>query len=723
MTRAQGDRRGAGLRSACGGLLASIAWAGAIDLVALGLVVTLGCASQQKKQAPVVRDLRIEGNQEISGRQIKNKILTAKTGWWPFATKQYFDPVSWEADLRRIVRLYEAHGYYQARIAHEQTIPEAKGVALEVKIDEGEVTRVGTFEVRGLEPLPAADREAALLKMPLKVGAPFEESDWESAKGGIVPRLHNRGYAKATTEGQALVDVKTHLAAVTIVVHPGVRYRFGAIEVKTAPEARVPPVFVWEQTRLAIPEGALYSDAALEEAERRIFGMGVFGSVNVSVGKADDASAVLPVVVTVREAPFRTLRLGAGVVIDQIHEEARLIGDWTHRNFLGGTRKLTIHAEAGWAFLPNIYAVASNSESEPSRNGPVADLGATFEQPRLGGHPSFKQQSSIDLSRTIQETYDNLGGRLAAGVVWQPRARVSIFPAYHLEVDYLNGSPINSAATAPLTLGCQTTTGSCVVVLSYLEEVVTWDHRDKPLEPHNGFYASMSLQEGGGPLQGDFGYFRVLPDLRAYVSFLDDNALTFAARLQVGELWSISGESAVVIRFYGGGANSMRGFSERRLSPLLEAPVPNINPPVTCSGTSSASAGCETVPIGGNGMFTGSFEARYSVLENVRVASFVDVGQVTSGLFGFGDLPGVQWAVGLGVRYLTPIGPLRLDLARRLPFGTLPALYTINPATGAINQPQPYAVDESCFGLFASHPNTPVTDGACTLQISIGEAF
>ena len=679
-----------------------------------GSGAVVGCASQQKKQAPVVRDLRIEGNQEISSRQIKNKILTAKTGWWPFATKQYFDPVSWEADLRRIVRLYETRGYYQARIAHEAAIPQPKGVALEVKIDEGNVTRVGTLEVQGLEALPAADREAALLKMPLKVGAPFEESDWEAAKSGLIPRLHARGYAKATVDGEALVDVKTHLAAVTIVVHPGLRYRFGAIDVKTAPVTHVPAVFVWEQARLAIPEGAVYSDAALEEAERRIFGMGVFGSVSVQVGAANEAAAVLPVVITVREAPFRTLRLGVGVVIDQIHEEARLIGDWTHRNFLGGTRKLTIHAEAGWAFLPNIYAVATNDQSVAARSGPVADLGATFEQPRLGGHPSFKQQSSIDLSRTIQETYDNLGGRMAAGVVWQPRARVSIFPAYHLEVDYLNGSPINSAAAAPLTLGCQTTTGSCVVVLSYLEEVVTWDHRDKPLEPRNGFYASMSLQEGGGPLQGDFGYFRVLPDLRAYVSFLDDNALTFSARLQLGELWAISGESAVVIRFYGGGANSMRGFSERRLSPLLQVQVPGTyNQQLT-----------ETVPIGGNGMFTGSFEARYSILENVRLAGFVDVGQVTTGLFGFGDLPGVLWAVGVGLRYLTPIGPIRLDLARRLPFGTLPVLYTTDPATGAINPgTNSYAVDESCFGFFGSHPNTPVTDGACVLQISIGEAF
>jgi hypothetical protein len=136
MTRIQADRRWAGLRPARPGLLASIARGGAIVVVSVGigagLGAVVGCASQQKKQAPVVRDLRIQGNQEISSRQIKKKILTAKTGWWPFATKQYFDSVSWEADLRRIVRLYEAHGYYQARIVQVAAVPQPKGVALEV---------------------------------------------------------------------------------------------------------------------------------------------------------------------------------------------------------------------------------------------------------------------------------------------------------------------------------------------------------------------------------------------------------------------------------------------------------------------------------------------------------------------------------------------------------------------------------------------------------------
>jgi translocation and assembly module TamA len=706
-------RRGAGARPARGVLhpWSARTLAGAVS------VLMLGCASQQKREEPIVRHLRIEGNTHLSDRQIEKKILTAKTGWWPLATKQYFDPVSWEADLKRIVRLYGSRGYYQARIARESATPEEPdGVALTVTVDEGQVTRVGTLDVTGLEGLPAADREAVLAGLRLKVGAPFVESDWDAAKNGLVKRLRARGYAKAADAGQALVDVDSHLAALTISVRPGIRYRFGAIDVKADPHGRIPPLFVWEQVRLAIPEGAPYSDEALAEAERRVFAMGVFGSIKVVTGTADDAAAIMPITVVVREGPFRTLRLGGGVAVDQIHNEVHLTGDWTHRDFLGGMRRLTLHAMVGWAFIPDIYAVAARDLSAAPRSGPIFALGVTFEQPRFLGRPSLREQSTLTFERTIQQTYENLSNRLGTGVIWQPRGRVSIYPAYHLEFDHLNGSPINSAAAAPLTLGCQTTSGTCNVWLSYLEQIVTWDRRDGALEPHNGIYASLSLQEGGGPLQGNFDYLRVLPEVRGYLSFFEDGALTLSARLRVGELWPIGGggpeSSAVVIRFYSGGATSMRGFSERRLSPLLEAPAPGTNPVVY-----------ETVPIGGNGLFDGSFEARYSVLRNLRAAAFVDVGQVTTGLFALSDLPGVLWAVGVGLRYLTPIGPIRLDVARRLPFGDLPPLYRTDPTTGQILPPEPYAVDTSCFGLFGSRPDTPVNDGSCVFQLSIGEAF
>jgi translocation and assembly module TamA len=167
----------------------------------------------------------------------------------------------------------------------------------------------------------------------------------------------------------------------------------------------------------------------------------------------------------------------------------------------------------------------------------------------------------------------------------------------------------------------------------------------------------LSLQEGGGPLGGDFTYLRVLPDLRGYVSVGEENRLTFATRLRIGELFPIGGQSAVVTRFFGGGGISMRGFNDRRLSPLLEAPAPPSpgSTPVTL-----------TLPIGGDGLIEGSFETRLQVTQSLVLAAFVDYGQVTEGRIGPDDVSTLLWAVGFGLRYRTPIGPIRVDFARRL---------------------------------------------------------
>ena len=674
----------------------------------------IGCASQQKHAAPVVRGLDIKGNHRISDRQIKKKILTSKTGWWPFASKKLFDPVAWQADLKRMERLYISRGFYQAEVLEDRVVPQPKNaVELEVEVSEGQPTKIGKLEIHGLDGVEPAARVAALDELPLVVGAVFREDDWQAAKSAIPSRLRNKGYADAEVHGEALVDVKTHEAALTIVVRPGLRYVFGGIDVKTVPGAHIQPVWIWEQARLAIPEGEPYSDDALDEAQRRIFGMGVFSTVRVTTGTPDDTTSRIPIVVDAREAAFRTLRLGLGVRVDQVRNEARLIGEWTHRDFLGGMRKLTLRAEAGWAFIPNTYAVFANQADAGPRHGPIARVRLEFEQPRFVGRPSLKERSRLELERTLEPAYNAISARLVNGVNWQPRSTLSIFPSHHLEANYLNGPPISSAASAPLTLGCDTTSASCFVWLSYVEELVTWDRRDNALDPRRGPYVSLSLQQGGGPLGGNFDYFRALPDARAYVSFGDDDQLTLSARLRVGELWTASGnpdDSAVVTRFYGGGGVSMRGFNDRRLSPLLLAPAPGANPGVTLS-----------LPIGGNGIIDGSFETRYSITASLRLAAFVDVGQVTRARLGPGDAANALWAVGFGIRYVTPIGPIRLDLARRLPFGRLPPLYAID-AGGAIAE-VPYAADDSCFGIGGSGVVTPISDSMCALHISIGEAF
>jgi len=216
-------------------------------------------------------------------------------------------------------------------------------------------------------------------------------------------------------------------------------------------------------------------------------------------------------------------------------------------------------------------------------------------------------------------------------------------------------------------------------------------------------------------LQGDFSYYRILPDLRGYVSFGEGDELTVAARVRMGELLPASGnaqDSAVVTRFYAGGAQSMRGFNDRRLSPLLVTELPsypgNPNPATKV-----------TLPIGGNGLVDGSLEVRYRVTSNLVVAAFLDFGQVTVGPLHADDLPHLLVAVGLGLRYLTPVGPVRVDFGRRLQVGRPPPLFAV--VEGRIEE-QRYKVDDSCFGLGGTG-GSEVSDNLCALHISIGEAF
>ena len=687
-------------------------------LLTAGAAVGPACASSTpKNEAPVIHSLDFAGNKNIPSRQIEEKILTSPTGWWPFASKQRFDPIAWESDLARIERFYETRGYYRAEVVKDEVIPRPSGqVALKVTINEGQPTRISKVQLDGLGELSADDRLKVQRNLPLHQGAIFLEAEWDEAKAQIHDRLRALGYATVAVEGRADIDVDTHTTALDIVARPGARYRFGYVRVIAPLTARIPVAGIWEQARLAIPEGTIFSDDAIEEAQRRVFAMGVFATVKVTSGEPDPRTARVPILVDVQESPFRSLRLGGGIRLDEIRNEARLLSEWTDRDFLGGMRKLTAHLEVGWAFLPNVYAVATNELSEGPRNGPIARTSLTFEQPRLLGRPSLRERSSIEVERTLELTYDAVSTRLANGVIWQPRSSLSLFLAYHVEVDYLNGSPINSAATAPLTLGCNTTSDHCLVLLSYIEELITWDRRDNPLEPRRGFYASLSLQQGGGPLGGDFTYLRALSEVRGYVSFGEEKSLTLSARLRAGDLWPSSGDpdsSAVVTRFYSGGAMSMRGFNDRRLSPLLEAPAP------AAPGVAPATL---TLPIGGNGLIDGSVEIRYSLTRNLRLAAFVDVGQVTRGTIGPDDFIHVLWAVGFGLRYLTPVGPIRVDLARRLQLGRLPPLFA-SDASGKIVQISSYPVGTSCFGIGGTRPDTPVTDNLCVLQISIGEAF
>ena len=237
-------------------------------------------------------------------------------------------------------------------------------VALEVVINEGAPTLVAAVEVSGLDELPDEHREKALEGLPVKQGEVFREDQWAGTQEQIQARLHELGYAEAEVGGEVRVDLATQGATVDIRANPGPRYRFGNIFVATDANPQGNLRRIIEQAQGSVKKGEWFTESALAEAQARVFRMGVFGAVKVNRGAPDREARTVPVVVDVREAPFRSVRAGGGIGLDAARQEIRVLGEWTHRNFLGGLRKLTLTSRVGYAFIPNITAAFDRIDTD-----------------------------------------------------------------------------------------------------------------------------------------------------------------------------------------------------------------------------------------------------------------------------------------------------------------------------------------------------------------------
>jgi translocation and assembly module TamA len=677
----------------------------------------------------VVKDIHFTGAKQVSPGDIEDRIATSQANFFSsvFGPVPTFDPTTWTADLRRIERYYQSLGYFQAEVVEESVVPDGKdGVRLNLTIDEGLPTHVTAVEVEGLDAVPQDLREQALRKLPVVVGQVFREEDWTALKALLKSRLREMGYADAAVGGETYVEVTNQTARVHAVADPGPRVKFGSIFVTSGPHPEVRPETIIAQAKGAVPQGTWFSQSALTEAQNRVFKMGVFGAVKVTSGTPDAATGTVSVLIDVREAPFHTFRYGGGVGIDPARQEVRAVAEYTDRNFLGGLRTLSIKAKVGWAFVPAVWDVQAN--------GLIFDFLVQFTQPNFFA-PSLKFLASIDLYKQVEDGYGYIGGRGRTGVAWQPVSRLTISPTYAFELDQVTGITEGLNGDIPtLAYGCNTS--PCLQRLSYLEQTAVWDARDDIVDAKRGYYLGISFQESGPWIGSGFNYIRILPEVRAYLTV---GRVTFAARVMVGTILqpnpcSISAEaglsnqncdpSPIVNRFFAGGAGSNRGFGSRQLSPLL----PLANQPVTPTAAAGsivspigapAQAMGSVVPIGGNGLLDTSFEVRWNFAQDFVLAFFVDAGFVSYGAFTFSDLTTTQVAVGIGFRYRSPIGLLRVDFGYRLNVGGPLPVVPVRPSVG-------YTDNTNCFA-FTSVDHGVNYAGApfsrCALAFAVGESF
>ncbi len=344
--------------------------------------------------------MRIEGARKVQEGDIKKHILTTENSWVPFSRRQYFEEDAWKTDLRRIEKFYRAQGFYQAKVtgaevkAHGQ-----KEVDVFATVEEGDPTRISSVNIQGLDDLPDGDRKQLLEQVELKVGQIFIVERWDGLKEKLLHTLLEEGYAAATAQGEVKVGLDTHAAEVTVSVDHGPRYRFGAVSVKKYTPSRVSPWRITEQATAEATPGDWYSLKAQSEAEARVFKMGVFGAVKLKPAEPDPGTLTVPLQVDAQESRFHTVSVGGGIAVDQTRQELRATSRYIDRDFLGGLRRLTLNAMAGYAWIPTFYA----STASGAQRGVVGSLSGELEQPRLLSSRDLKLDSKLTLERGLDE--------------------------------------------------------------------------------------------------------------------------------------------------------------------------------------------------------------------------------------------------------------------------------------------------------------------------------
>jgi translocation and assembly module TamA len=428
---------------------------------------------------------------------------------------------------------------------------------------------------------------------------------------------------------------------VTYTVTPGPRLTFGATEVSGVVKA--PAEKVREQVAIEIQPGAWYDERALARAQRRVIALGAFSGVRVVAGMPDGERGEVPVALSVREAPFQTLRLGPGIAFQSSRWEVQALATWINRNFLGDLRRLQLDARAGYAWVP--------TPVNASKEGPVGLVSATLEQPGALGR-QVDLGLMLGVERSIEQSYAYWAVRARVATPLRLASRWSLTPSYNIENYWMDAGYNPADGSIPVQLQSCNAAGICL--LSYFEERVAWDGRDDPIQTRSGATASLALQQGFRIGSNGYNYLRIEPAATFYVPLGWHTVL--AGRLRLGALLPIneSGRASIVALFTAGGANSVRGYGIQRLSPMQYQDN-------------------DWVPTGANGVVELSLEVRQQLRGPLSGVLFLDVGN-TSDASGSRtewlsalDLSKLQPTAGVGLRYGTPFGPVRLDVGFRLP--------------------------------------------------------
>jgi len=508
-------------------------------------------------------------------------------------------------DQQLLADIMSGQGFFDATVNGAVQLPESEGGELTVVLQVSPGPRYDFGSIM-FEADPVVPDDLITSNFVPDIGEPIVAERVLAAEANLAVVLPQEGYPFVEIgQRDILLDPGTATGDYTLPVEVGPRSSYGDIVTSG--------VTVFDADHIAVlsrfEKGELYDSRMVDDLRQALVATGLFSVVAVEPVRSGevgpDGTQYATINVTQEAGPPRTLAGSAGYGTGQ---GFRLEGSWTHRNMFPPEGALIASAVAG-----------------------------TQEQ---GASVTFRRSNAGRRDRTVQlglsalhsdfDAYEAFTGRLAGRIsydstpIWQKRLTYS----YGFEILGTNEKDFNFATGVRERR---------TYYVAALPGQVTFDTTDDLLDPTEGFRLSAKLSPEASLGSGTQIYGRGLLEGSAYYRVDDD--LVLAGRARVG---SIVGADRELIapsrRYYAGGGGSVRGFGYQELGPK----------------------DIEDRPIGGRSLVEGAAEIRYR-FGDYGVVGFVDAGQVyTSSTPGFDDM---RFGVGLGGRFYTNFGPVRLDVA------------------------------------------------------------
>jgi translocation and assembly module TamA len=573
------------------------------DIETLSPFAAIDAADERRYTVSVEGLQGVDGEQELLGAFEAQSAL--QEGRKETSNAAQVDRRS-RADAELLVELLRSRGYYDAAV--EPRIDSAQdSLRVVLTAEPGQQYTFRSVELPGLD---AAGEASGELRQAFAIqpGEPVIAQDVIDAGTALQLALGEEGFATAEVgEQQVEIDHQIHAASLVLPVQPGPVARYGEISVSGLPPFSASHI----ETIARFEPGDPFKRSEINDLRRALIATGLVASADVRLVPSADRQ-VIDVDVRLEPAPMRTVagELGYGT-----GEGVRAEASWQHRNLFNPEGALTVRGVAGTKEqLVSTELRRSNFRRRDQTLGLIA-LASNIERDAY-------RAKTLQLSGLIERQ---------SNIIWRKKWTWS----YGADLIATDERGIFEDLTTKETR---------TFLIAALPLSLRYDGSNDLLDPTTGFRLGGRVSPEISAHGGKFIYGRVQVDASAYRPVSD--SVVAAGRIRIGTIIGAkASDIAPSRRFYSGGGGSVRGYGYQRLGPR------------DASGD----------PIGGRGLAEFALEARVRLKSfggNFAVVPFLDGGTLTTDLTP--SMKDWQFGAGIGVRYHSSFGPIRLDVGTPL---------------------------------------------------------